>query len=148
MDLCVSHIGELQTHNEETGETEYTRPQNSPFLYKADGSRIMRLPTNVNTVPGGTTFEGDQMLSGDYSHYVLSTTTPFVPGGPTTEPGAVYDNDINGKTDPDRVPDARRRNPVADARRKADRDRRSVVRWLAHPDGGHDLEILHGLRIR
>ena len=98
MDLCVSHIGELQTHNEETGNTEYTRPQNSPFLYKADGARIMRLPTNVNTVTGGTTFEGDQMLSGDYSHYVLSTKTPFVPGGPTTGPGAVYDNDIKGKT--------------------------------------------------
>jgi hypothetical protein len=98
MALCVSHIGELQTHNEETGNTEYTRPQNSPYLYRADGARLMRLPTNVNTVPGGTTFEGDQMLSGDFSHYVLSTTTPFVPGGPTEEPGAVYDNNIAAKS--------------------------------------------------
>jgi hypothetical protein len=98
MALCVSHIGELQTHNEETGETEYTPPQNSPYLFRADGKRLMRLPTNVNTVPGGTTFKGDQMLSGDFSHYVLSTTTPFVPGGPTTEPGAVYDNDIAAKS--------------------------------------------------
>jgi hypothetical protein len=98
MSLCVSHIGELVSVNEETGENEFLRPQNSPYLYKADGSRIMRLPTNVNTVPGGTTFKGDQMLSGDFSHYVLSTMTPFVPGGPTSEPGAVYDNDITHKT--------------------------------------------------
>jgi hypothetical protein len=38
------------------------------------------------------------MLSGDFSHYVLSTRTPFVPGGPTTEPGAVYDNNIPAKS--------------------------------------------------
>jgi hypothetical protein len=98
MELCISHIGELVAANEETGEIEYLPPQNSPYLYKADGSRITRLPTNVNTVPGGTTFKGDQMLSGDFSHFVLSTRTPFVPGGPTTEPGAVYDNDIKNKT--------------------------------------------------
>lgn len=98
MSLCVSHIGEEMVQNDETGETEFIPPQNSPFLFKADGTRIMRLPTNVNTVPGGTTFEGDQMLSGDFSHFVLSTTTPFVPGGPTTEPGAVYDNNIKSKT--------------------------------------------------
>ena len=95
--ISASHISANCHDNEETGETEYIRPQNSPFLYKADGSRIMRLPTNVTPYPAAPTFEGDQMLSGDYSHYVLSTTTPFVPGGPTTEPGAVYDNDINGK---------------------------------------------------
>jgi hypothetical protein len=98
MALCVSHIGELETHNEETGETEFTPPQNSPYLFRADGRRLTRLPTNVNTVPGGTTFKGDQMLSGDFSHFVLSTTTPFVPGGPTEEPGAVYDNDIAAKS--------------------------------------------------
>ena len=85
MDLCVSHIGELQALNEETGQIETFLPQNSPYLYKADGTRITRLPTNVNTVPGGINFKGDQMLSGDFSHFVFSTRTPFVPGRPTTE---------------------------------------------------------------
>ena len=51
---------------------------------------------------------------GDYSHYVLSTTTPFVPvGSLTTEPGAVYDNDINGKTIQIVSQTARRRNTIS-----------------------------------
>jgi guanyl-specific ribonuclease Sa len=98
MDFCVSFPGESTKLNPETNENERIPPSESPYLYQADGSRIARLPTNVTVIPGGIDFDGDKRLSGDFSHFVFSTTTQFTPGADTEAPGTVYDNDIQAKT--------------------------------------------------
>jgi hypothetical protein len=97
-DLCADYIGELYIQNPETGENENIPKSNSPFLYKADGTRLGRLPTNVGVVKGGTKYRGDQRFSGDFSHYIFSTQTKFTPDGLSTAPGSVYDNAIGPKT--------------------------------------------------
>ena len=59
MDLCLDHVGGLYVVNAETGESENVPKSRAPFLYKADGTRLGRLPTNVGVVKNGTKFRGD-----------------------------------------------------------------------------------------
>jgi hypothetical protein len=78
---------------------------NAPTMFDAQGTRLTRLPTNADEVPGATTdlseggFIGAARPSPDFSHYVFSTADlQFAPGGVTTAPGSVYDNDIETDT--------------------------------------------------
>jgi hypothetical protein len=74
-------------------------PENAAHLFKADGQQLTRLPTNVNTVPDGAHYVGDQKFSGDGNHYVFSANNRvFAPNGTTSAPGSAYDNDIAAKT--------------------------------------------------
>ncbi len=81
---------------------------NAPYVWSADGGFVDRWPTNlaaadVQTYPCSigvgaqtrcTTFQGDMRASRDLSHLVYSSIkVPFAPGGRTTAPGSVYDND-------------------------------------------------------
>jgi hypothetical protein len=92
MDLCVDHVGSIIISGEPNQKSS------APFLYRADGTRTGRLPTNVNVVKNGTKFRGDEELSGDFSHFVFSTLTPFTPEGSSKAPGAIYDNALGPKT--------------------------------------------------
>jgi hypothetical protein len=102
--LCTDH-----SESEEFGlQQEY-----APYLFTAAGERLGRLPTNVNVIPGGTTFHGWQRMSGDFSHFAFSSSeylggsffepklfpgVPFAPGASTTGVGSAYDNDIAERT--------------------------------------------------
>jgi hypothetical protein len=94
LSLCADHAGQRLSFNATTGEFEVLPPSNAPYLYKADGKRLGRLPSNVSLVPGGTQFHGDWMFSGDFSHYFFSTQMKFAPNGNTEIPGSVYDDNI------------------------------------------------------
>jgi hypothetical protein len=96
--LCVDRIGPHFKYNEKTKEVYEVPKEEAPFLYKADGTRLGRLPTNVETVKEGSNYKGDNALSGDFSHYIFSTLMKFTPDGLETLPGSVYDNDIAAKT--------------------------------------------------
>lgn len=98
LDLCADHIGQIQKINPETGQAEFIPKSEAPYLYRADGTRVGRLPSNAAIVPGGSNFAGDWMFSGDFTHYVFSTQSRFTPEGLTTAPGSVYDNDISAGT--------------------------------------------------
>jgi hypothetical protein len=95
---CVDRIGPHFKYNESTKEVYEAPKEESPFLYKADGTRLGRLPTNVETVKEGSNYKGDNSLSGDFSHYIFSTLMKFTPDGQESMPGSVYDNDIGAKT--------------------------------------------------
>ena len=92
MDLCIDHDpGDVFART----STE----QVAPFLFTASGEPRGRLPTNVNEVSGGKTFEGDQRPSYDFSHFAFSSRSAvFAEGGLHTSPGSAYDNDIAAKT--------------------------------------------------
>jgi hypothetical protein len=99
---CSESFSVCIDHND--GATELGGPyQVSANLFDVSGNRLGTLPTNVGTVPGGE-FEteetrGDERLSGDGSHYVLSSRSyVFAPGGTTEAPGSAYSNDIAAKT--------------------------------------------------
>jgi hypothetical protein len=97
LEECVDHIG--TTFITSTGGAFEAQPRSqAPFLYKADGTKVGRLPTNVDVIEGGTRFRGDQRLSADFSHFIFSTQTKFTPDGLSTAPGSVYDNAIGPKT--------------------------------------------------
>jgi hypothetical protein len=96
--LCVDRIGQHYKYNEQTKTVFEVPKEEAPFLYKADGTRLGRLPTNVETVKEGSNYKGDNALSGDFSHYIFSTLKKFTPDGLETLPGSVYDNDIAAKT--------------------------------------------------
>ncbi len=96
MDLCTDHS--------ETNEWGFHQ-EFAPYLFTAGGEKKGRLPTNVALVPGGKRFKGEQVMSGDFSHFVFSSnsypdgggTHPavvFAPGGQTDGLGSAYDNDI------------------------------------------------------
>ena len=75
---------------------------NAPFLFDAAGNKLGRLPTNVDEVPGAKLdfsdggWRGDSRPSPDFSHYVFSTKDlQFAPGGLTSAPGSVYDNEVS-----------------------------------------------------
>ncbi|HEY7257266.1 MAG TPA: hypothetical protein VH476_11365 [Solirubrobacterales bacterium] len=97
-DMCADYVGETIAQNPETGESENVSKSMSPYLYKLDGTRLGRLPTDVNVVKGGIRFKGDQRFSGDFSHYVVSTQTKFLPEGSASAPGTVYDNNLDTKS--------------------------------------------------
>jgi hypothetical protein len=97
-DECADYVGTTIGQNPETGESEEVDKSLSPYLFKLDGTRLGRLPTNVNVVKNGIRFKGDQRFSGDFSHYVVSTQTKFLPEGSATAPGSVYDNEIESKS--------------------------------------------------
>ena len=96
--FCIDHIGPHYKYDEQTKSVFEVPKEEAPFLYKADGTRLGRLPTNVETVKGGTNFHGDNLPSGDFSHYIFSTQMKFTPDGVEAPPGSVYDNDIAAKT--------------------------------------------------
>lgn len=74
-------------------------PDHPPYLFTAAGKPLGRLPTNLNVIPGARGFEGAQRMSGDFSHYVFSSTNiTFAPGGVLGELGSAYDNDIADQT--------------------------------------------------
>ncbi len=83
----------------------------APYLYSYDGTSLGRLPTNLSVIPEGEKFRGWQRLSGDFSHFVFSSSAPgsgyfetggvavpFAPGGQITGVGSAYDNDIANRT--------------------------------------------------
>jgi hypothetical protein len=94
LEYCADHVGQIEKINPDTGQAEFVPKSEAPYLYRSDGSRVGRLPSNVATVPGGSEFAGDWMFSGDFSHYVFSTQTRFTPDGSGSAPGSVYDNDV------------------------------------------------------
>jgi hypothetical protein len=64
---------------------------NAPYVYDTTtGKQVDRWPTNLGAVPGGESFQGETIASGDLSHFVFSADLPFAPGGTA---GDVYDND-------------------------------------------------------
>ncbi len=73
----------------------------APFAYLWDvsGKFITRLPTNFAVVPEADHLTGDEVPSGDFSHFVFSSSDlAFAPGGLETAPGSAYDNAIGPKT--------------------------------------------------
>jgi hypothetical protein len=88
MATCVDH----KVRDQAGGPTHIG--ENAPYLFN-EGDPAGRLPTNVNVIPGGQTFEGDQRMSPDFSHFAFSSRTAvFAPGGLSSSPGSAYDNDI------------------------------------------------------
>jgi hypothetical protein len=102
MALCIDH-----------SEEEYVgfHSEFAPYLFAADGSSRGRLPTNLGVIPEGAKFRGWQRMSGDFSHFVFSSSAPgsgyfesngvavpFAPGGLVTGVGSAYDNDIASRT--------------------------------------------------
>jgi hypothetical protein len=70
-----------------------------PYLWSVDEEFLGRLPTNYAVVPGADHLTGDEVPSGDFTHFVFSSLdVPFAPGGASTAPGSVYDNAIGPKT--------------------------------------------------
>jgi hypothetical protein len=85
-----------------------------PTLFTAAGEKIRQLPTNLAVIPGGREFQGQERMSGDFSHFIFGSAEHEVPG-PCCEPhyapavafapgglnygmGSLYDNDIAAKT--------------------------------------------------
>jgi hypothetical protein len=67
----------------------------APFVWDAEGHSLGRWPTNVNVVPEGTKYIGDDEPSADFKHYVFSSVNvPFTVDGVTGAPGSAYDNDV------------------------------------------------------
>jgi hypothetical protein len=96
LEVCIDH---------NDGEAIYSQPpfQLAANMFDIGGKRIGTLPTNVGTVPGAEweaeEIRGDEQLSGDGNHYVFSSLShAYAPGGITSTPGSVYDNDIAAKT--------------------------------------------------
>ena len=56
MALCVDHS---------SGTNFGFKKEGAPYLFRADGKRIGRLPTNLDSVPGGRFFIGEQRMSPD-----------------------------------------------------------------------------------
>jgi hypothetical protein len=92
--VCADHIGPLYVKDPETGTEKEVPKSDAPVLYRYDGTRLGRLPSNVNVIPDGSEFQGDWMFSGNFNHFIFSTQTRFTPDGVGTLPGSVYDNDI------------------------------------------------------
>jgi hypothetical protein len=80
--------------------TEEPRQDNAPIAADATTGRSLgRLPSNYATIPDQGEFTGWGQASGDFSHYVFSSLDRlFAVGGATTEPGSVYDNDLETDT--------------------------------------------------
>ena len=73
--------------------------ESAPYLYAVSGRYLGRLPTNLETVPGGAFFKGEGRASADLSHFVFVSVNPaFAPGGGVNAPGTVYDNDVGEDT--------------------------------------------------
>ena len=93
-----------QTGDTTGGDLEGT---NAPYIYDNQGNELVQVPTNVDEVPGSDLdlteggFVGASRPSGDFSHYFFSTKDLVFDDaglGRTTEPGSVYDNDIEADT--------------------------------------------------
>jgi hypothetical protein len=93
---CSESLELCTDHNDDTFfERELGGGENAPYLFESSGKPLGRLPTNVGSVPGGTRFKGNQRMSGDFSHFVFSSTNvSFAEGGLTEGLGSAYDNDI------------------------------------------------------
>jgi hypothetical protein len=77
----------------------------APYMWDPRGQSLGRLPTNLAEIPGAEAdlidggFAGDTLPSPDFSHYFFSSdNTAFAPGGLTSGPGSVYDNEIAADT--------------------------------------------------
>jgi hypothetical protein len=92
LDKCIDHPGPDLLAGQWPDE-------NAPYAFDASGKALGRWPTNVNSIPGGNLFFGDQQPSGDFSHFVFSSRDlAFAPGGLTSPPGSAYDNDTAKRT--------------------------------------------------
>jgi len=72
-------------------------PTTAPFpsVWDISGRFLGRWPTNLEIVPGADHLTGDSHPSPDFSHFVFtSRDLAFTPGGLTSAPGSVYDNDV------------------------------------------------------
>ena len=85
-----------------------------PYLFTRTGEKLRQLPTNLAVIPGGREFQGQERMSGDFSHFVFGSAehpkngpccsqpkvpaVAFAPGGQTSGMGSLYDNDIAAKT--------------------------------------------------
>jgi hypothetical protein len=91
LDYCIDHQGP----NFLVGET----PENQGFLFDASGRKLGEVPTNIKSIENGDKFIGDSHPSPDFSHLFFSSRNIiFAPGGTTTTPGSVYDNDLSDKS--------------------------------------------------
>jgi hypothetical protein len=103
MALCIDH-----SETEGYGfHSEY-----APYLFTSSGERLGRLPTNLDVIPNGAKFHGWQRMSGDFTHFVFSSSEwiegffevthfkgiPFAPDAVTEGVGSAYDNDIADRT--------------------------------------------------
>jgi hypothetical protein len=92
LDKCIDHIAV-------DGVAGAWPDENAPFAFDASGKALGRWPTNVNSIPGGNLFFGDQQPSGDFRHFVFSSRDlAFAPGGASSPPGSAYDNDTVDRT--------------------------------------------------
>jgi hypothetical protein len=85
-----------------------------PYLFTAAGEKLGQLPTNLADVPEGREFQGQERMSGDFSHFVFGSAEhqgpgpccephfvpgiAFTPDGVTSGMGSLYDNDIAANT--------------------------------------------------
>lgn len=107
MALCIDR---REPQGEEFGfPTEF-----APYLFTAAGKKLGQLPTNLAVIPGGREFQGQERMSGDFSHFIFGSAehqkigpccsqpmvpaVAFAPGGVPTGMGSLYDNDIAAKT--------------------------------------------------
>ena len=91
-DLCLDYAIDLSPTNN-FGRAPF------PYMWDVSGEFITRLPTNFKVVPEADHLTGDEVPSGDFSHFVFSSSDlAFAPGGLETEPGSAYDNAIGPKT--------------------------------------------------
>lgn len=128
IDFCIDHD---EGRGGEPGEPR----QSSPHLFTAEGDDLGRLPTNLDSIPGGAYFTGAQRMSADFHHFVFSSTdVAFAPGGIKGSPGSAYDNDI-----PDHTVTVVSRLPNGDAI-PPDSSSNSALEFPGlSPDGSHIL---------
>jgi hypothetical protein len=78
----------------------------APYVWDVSGESRGRWPTNFAVVPGGDRqftlgeeITGHDKPSPDFSNYVFSSRdVAYMPGGLTSAPGSVYDNDVAEET--------------------------------------------------
>ena len=94
MSVCIDHRSDALVQNDPTDYAE-----TAAYAYDVSGRSLGRWPTNFSSVPGAAHYVGDERLSGDFTHYVFSSLNlPFAPGGLTSAPGSVYDNDTQANS--------------------------------------------------
>jgi hypothetical protein len=95
--LCSESLSLCADHSE-TNEDGYVT-EGAPYIFDSEGKYRGRLPTNLKaieaTTPNAARFVGGQVVSGDFKHYVFSSSEySFAPGGVLGGIGSAYDNNI------------------------------------------------------
>jgi hypothetical protein len=95
--VCATDLSACLDHPVDTNTSNM--PQNSGYLFNANGEKVGAVPSNFKAIPGGEKFIGDWQPSPDFSHFAFSSNdVPFAPGGLTTAPGSAYDNNLTDQS--------------------------------------------------